>query len=479
MTATETRPSRTGRLRDHLFTPVDAASLAAFRILFGALMLVAVMRFFVHGWIATYFLEPRNFFTYYGFDWVKPWPGIGMYVHFAMMAIFAFGVMVGFHYRACIAGFGLLFLYAHLIDKTNYLNHYYLVVCLCGLMTLLPLDRVFSVDAWRQAGGGPRSERSLVRSISGPATVPAWMLWLLRAQLACVYIFGGIAKLKYDWLVDAQPLRMWLAANSEVPWLGALFTKAWFAHVFSIAGAGFDLLIVPALLWARTRWLAYLALVFFHLMTARLFQLGMFPWIMMVSSLLFLQPDWPRRLLVRLPESLVKPFRRLSSRRRAIAAMQPVIEGPSVRPCYVLPLICLYLSVQIAMPLRHWLYPGNVCWTEQGFRFSWNVMLMEKNGSADFFVTEPSTGRTWEINNRDYLTPYQIKMMASQPDMILQFAHIIAADFRHRGIVDPQVRVEAFAALNGRRNARLINQHVDLAAQVDTLGSMWWIEPLR
>ena len=106
-------------------------------------------------------------------------------------------------------------------------------------------------------------------------------------------------------------------------------------------------------------------------------------------------------------------------------------------------------------------------------------MLMEKNGSADFFVTEPSTGRTWEINNRDYLTPYQIKMMASQPDMILQFAHIIAADFRHRGIVDPQVRVEAFAALNGRRNARLINQHVDLAAQVDTLGSMWWIEPLR
>lgn len=469
MTATEAPRKRADRLYDHLFAPVDAASLAAFRILFGALMLLAVMRFFLHGWIATYFLEPRNFFTYYGFDWVKPWPGIGMYVHFAIMAVFAFGVMVGFHYRVCIAGFGLLFLYAHLIDKTNYLNHYYLVVCLCGLMTLLPLHRVFSVDAWRHPPRGPATM---------PGMVPAWMLWLLRAQLACVYIFGGIAKLKYDWLVEAQPLRMWLAANSEVPWLGALFTKAWFAHVFSIAGAGFDLLIVPALVWVRTRWLAYIALVFFHLMTARLFQLGMFPWIMMASSLLFLRPDWPRRVAARLPGALVKLVGRDSLRRRATAVEQPVIDGSSHRPRYVLPFTCLYLSVQIAMPLRHWLYPGNVCWTEQGFRFAWNVMLMEKNGSADFFVTEPSTGQTWEINNRDYLTPYQIKMMASQPDMILQFAHIIAADFRDRGIQNPQVRVEAFAALNGRRNARLINREVDLALQVDTLGSWWWIEPL-
>ncbi len=465
MTATDARTSRLARLGNHLFAPVDAASLAAFRVLFGALMFIAVMRFFVHGWIATYFLEPRNFFSYYGFDWVKPWPGVGMYLHFALMALCAFGVMVGFHYRACVAGFGLLFAYAHLIDKTNYLNHYYLVVCLCGLMIWLPLNKTFSLDA-RQHNG------------NGPATVPAWMLWLLRGQVACVYIFGGIAKLKYDWLVDAQPLRMWLAANSEVPWLGALFTKAWFAHLFSFAGAGFDLLIVPALLWLRTRWLAYIALVFFHLMTARLFQLGMFPWIMMTSSLLFLAPDWPRRVGAKLPAGWVAAWRREGPTRDQTLAVQRVDANTQKRRRFALPLIGLYFGVQILMPLRHWLYPGNVCWTEQGFRFSWNVMLMEKNGSVDFFVTEPATGRKWEINNRDYLTPYQIKMMASQPDMILQFAHIIAADFRHRGISNPEVRVEAFAALNGRRNARLINRDVDLAAQADSLGPKWWIEPL-
>lgn len=459
MMATNVTRRRFVRLNDRLFAPVDVASLAAFRILFGALMLVAVARFFVHGWIATYFIEPRNFFTYYGFAWVKPWPGIGMYVHFAMMAVFAVGVMVGFYYRASIVGFGLLFLYAHLIDKTNYLNHYYLIVCLCGLMALLPLDRAFSVRAWRQKGA------------SSSATVPAWMLWLLRAQLACVYIFGGIAKLKYDWLVDAQPLRMWLAANSEVSWFGGLFTKAWVAHVFSIAGAAFDLLVVPALLWARTRWLAYIALVFFHLMTARLFQLGMFPWIMMANSLLFLPVDWPRRVRNWLPIF----FRR---RDPALPAMSAPVESHHPQR-FVLPLLCLYMSIQIAMPLRHWLYPGNVCWTEQGFRFSWNVMLIEKNGSADFFVTEPVTGRTWEVNNREYLTPYQNKMMASQPDMILQFAHMIAADFRRRGIKSPQVRVDAFAALNGRRNARLINRTVDLAQEADSLRPQWWIEPLQ
>ena len=437
--------------RDMLFAPVDTASLAVFRILFGALMLFAVLRFFVHGWISTYFLEPRYFFTYYGFDWVKPWPGIGMYVHFAVMALLAFGVLVGFYYRFCIAGFGLLFLYAHLIDKTNYLNHYYLVVCLCALMAVLPLSKTWSVDAWRHRRAG--------HGLWGTATVPAWMLWLLRGQLACVYFFGGVAKLKYDWLVDAQPLRMWLAANSEIPWLGVLFSKAWFAHVFSIAGAGFDLLIVPALLWSRTRLLAYIALVFFHLMTARLFQLGMFPWIMMASSLLFLPPDWPRRF-----QKNVGPI------------SEPALAGARGRR--MLPLLALYMAIQIVLPLRHWLYPGNVCWSEQGFRFSWNVMLMEKNGSADFFVTEPATGRRWEINNRDYLTPYQIKMMAAQPDMILQFAHIIAADFRKRGVIDPEVRVEAFAALNGRRNARLIDADVNLAKQVDSLASKWWITRL-
>jgi hypothetical protein len=441
------------RIQQRLFEPVDGASVAAFRIAFGLLMLIAVVRFFAHGWIAEYFLTPKHFFPYYGFEWVLPWPAAGMYIHFAAMGVLAVLIAAGVFYRASVAIFGVLFAYAHLIDKTNYLNHYYLVICLCFLMTFLPLHRSGSVDAWR---------RPSLRS----ATVPAWVLWALRAQVGLVYVFGGIAKLKGDWLIDAQPMRIWLAANTDFPVLGHLFGEPWVAHALSCAGAAFDLSIAPLLLWHRTRLLGFVAVVVFHLMTVRLFQLGMFPWIMMVSSLLFLPSEWPRRVLAM-----------LGWKTPAAAGMHPIDAATRPRRL-VLGLLGLYFAFHMFMPLRHLLYPGNVYWTEEGFRFSWNVMLMEKDGSADFHVTEPSTGRRWEVAPTDYLTRYQAKMMAAQPDMILQFAHIVADDFRSRGVHDPEIRVDAFASLNGRRHARLVDPTVDLARQSEGLLPKRWILPL-
>lgn len=438
------------RLRGSLFAPVDVASVAAFRVLFGALMLVAVSRFFAHDWIAEYFLTPEYFFPYFGLEWVRPWPGVGMYLHFAAMGLCAALVMLGLFYRVAIVCFGLLFAYAHLIDRTNYLNHYYLVMCLCALMAFLPLNRWGSLDALR---------RPALRS----DCVPGWVLWTLRAQIAVVYFFGGIAKLKSDWLIDAQPLTTWLAANTDFPVIGGLFQYGVTAHAMSIAGAAFDLTIVPLLLWRRSRWFAYGAVVVFHLVTARLFQLGLFPWIMMGSSLLFLPSDWPRRVL------------QASGQRSALCPL-PRSPKSEVRS---LPLWALaaYFGFQVLMPLRHWLYPGDVLWTEQGFRFSWNVMLMEKNGSADFHVTEPSTGKHWDVSPTQYLTRYQAKMMASQPDMIVDFAQIVARDFRRRGVREPQVTVDAFASLNGRCAARLIDPAVDLAARRDGLAPKSWILP--
>lgn len=450
MTATD---RKLHALRQRLLRPVDAASLAIFRIGFGALMLVAVLRFFAHGWIAEYFLQPTHFFKYWGFGWVRSWPGPFMYVHFAAMALCALGVMLGYRYRASVLGFGALFAYAHLIDKTNYLNHYYLVVCLCAVMALLPLHACWSVDAKRRP--------SVARH-----WLPTWMLWTLRAQLGVVYVFGGIAKLNADWLVTAQPLSIWLARHSELPVLGALFEEPWAAHVMSWAGAVFDLSIVPLLLMRRTRPLAYLCIGGFHLLTARLFQLGMFPYIMMFGSLLFSSPSWPRELATRL---------RLRPLRQALAPSAPA----SFRASWAWPVLGVYFALQLALPLRHWLYPGSTCWTEQGYRFSWNVMRMEKNGSVDFRVVEPSSGRTYRVSPLELFTPYQTKMMAPQPDMVLQAAHLVAAEFRARGVRAPAVYVDAFASLNGRAMQRLIDPNVDLASQADDLSNKPWILAMK
>ncbi len=440
---------------DAMFAPVDASSAAAFRVLFGLLMFVAVVRFFAHGWIDEHFLEPRHFFPYHGLAWVRPWPGAGMYVHFAVMGVLALCIAAGLFYRASVVGFGLLFAYAHLIDKTNYLNHYYLVICLCLLMALLPLDRCASLDAHR---------RPALRG----ATVPAWVVWALRAQIGLVYVFGGIAKLKADWLVDAQPMQIWLAASTDVPLLGPLFGERWMAYAMSWAGAAYDLAIVPLLLWRRSRPLAYVAVVVFHVVTMRLFQLGMFPWIMMASSLVFLPPGWPRRLAAWLG-------RRSGARTGSDAPGGPAT--PVRRPRLVLALLGAYFAFHAAMPLRHLLYPGDVLWTEEGFRFAWNVMLMEKTGSVDAHIVEPSTGKRWVVSPSAYFTRYQTKMMSASPDMILQFAHLVAADFRARGVRDPEVRVDAVASLNGRRRARLVDPTVDLAREADGLLPRHWILP--
>lgn len=434
--------------------PIDAASLAVFRVGFGALLLVATLRYFAHGWIAEYFLQPTHFFKYWGFEWVRPWPGAWMYVHFGLMALCALGILLGYRYRWSVVSFGLLFCYQHLIDETNYLNHYYLVACLCLLLACLPLASVWSLDARRE----PRQRRE---------QLPAWMLWALRVQFGLVYFFGGLAKLNRDWLVDAQPLGIWLARHQDLPWVGAWLTQPGAAPLMSWAGALFDLSVVPLLLWRRTRPLAYLLVLGFHLTTARLFSIGLFPYFMLCGSLLFLPPEWPRRLLARL--GLVRPA----------ALESPAVSVAVPNERWLRPALAGYFALQLLLPLRHWAYPGNMLWTEQGFRFSWNVMLMEKDGAVDFRVVDRGTGKTFHVSPRDYFTAYQTAMMAPQPDLVLQAAQLVARDYRARGVSEPAVYADAFASLNGRPMQRLIDPRVDLARQTDGLTAKAWILPLR
>jgi vitamin K-dependent gamma-carboxylase len=380
---------------------------------------------------------------------------VGMYLHFALMGVGALGLALGVVYRVSALTFLLTFTYAHLLDKTYYLNHYYFFSLVGLLMVALPLDRVGSVRTWR-------------RPASALTHVPAWWLWLLRAQVGLVYVFGGVAKLKSDWLLHAQPMKLWLSASTDLPVLGRLFEQPWAPYAFSLAGAVFDLSVVPALLWRRTRGFAYAAVVGFHVLTRLLFPIGMFPWVMIAGALLFFPPDWPRRLLGR-------------PRREPGVPEQPrTVMPPGARRAWGGPaLAALFLGVQLLLPLRHLLYPGELLWTEEGFRFSWNVMLMEKDGVADFRVREPSTGRWWVVSPSEYLSPVQEKMMATQPDMLLTFAHYLAHDFAERGHPGVEVRVDAFASLNGRPRQRLVDPDVNLAAVSPWDSVSGWVLPFR
>ena len=434
--------------------PASAASAAAFRVLFGLLGLAAVCRFAAMGWIGELYIEPTHHFTYAGFWWVQPWPAWGMYAHFALLGLASLGVALGYRYRLSIVAFFLLFTYVELIDKTTYLNHYYWISLASLLMIFLPLHRKASLDAWRDPS--LRSD-----------TIPRWVVWALMAQVGVVYVFGGIAKLNPDWLFHAQPLRIWLYNSGDVPMARSLLRQAWTAYAMSWAGAAFDLTIVGWLLWRRSRPYAYAVLAAFHIMTWLLFpQIGMFPWIMMAGALVFFSPDWPLRVWAVV-------------RRRPAPA--PLPDGaPAPAPTLLaragVAALALFALAQVAMPLRHWAYPGNVRWNEEGYRFAWRVMLTEKTGHVRFRVADAVTGEEWVESAERFLTAQQAERMAYQPDMILVTAHIIAEGEERRGRT-VEVRADAFVAMNGRQAARLVDPDVDLAGVEPGIGPKDWILP--
>jgi len=442
MTAIETRGRR----------PVDIASLAAFRILFGTVMFVGILRFLGTGWIQTLYGDPHYFFTYPGFGWVRPWPVTGMYIHYSVLAVLALCIALGYRHRFATLLFTAGFAYTQLIDVTNYLNHHYLVVLLGVQLAFLPANAQWSLDARRD----PAIRR---------AVIPVWMLWLVRFQVGVVYVFAGLAKAKADWLFQAEPLHLWLAARSETPILGGLFATPWFPYVMSWGGFLFDTTIVVWLSWPRTRIYAFLCVIVFHGLTGYLFNIGMFPLIMTSSALIFFSPSWPRRVLRALGRTAWAET----------SAVAPEAE-PAPRPARVVRwLVAVHVAVQLVLPLRHLIYPGAVLWNEDGMRFAWHVMIREKHGGVRF-VAKFGSGKQLEVPPGNYLTPRQEREMGGQPDLILQLGRHIGRDLAAKGYGTPTIHALTQVSLNGRTPQPMIDPTVDLMT-VDDLGPRSWVLP--
>lgn len=427
--------------------PRDAAALAVFRMMFGALMLGAVVRYFQMGWIDELYVQPSFHFTYYGFDWVRPLPQPGMTIVFIALGMCAAAIALGALYRVASAAFFVLFTYVHLIDVANYLNHYYLVSVIALLMCALPLHRAWSIDAWL---------RPSIRA----ATLPAWITWLFRAQIGTVYLFAGLAKLNADWLVHGQPLAIWLRARGDTPIIGSLLEEHWAALAMSWAGFLFDTTIPLWLSWRRSRPFAYAVLCVFHFFTHVFFDIGIFPFVMTIAATVFFDPRWPRAWIAKV--------------RRAERA--PIEASPSTSR-WPIALAGLWLLVQIAVPLRTHLYGGNVLWHEQGMRWSWRVMVREKNAVVSYRVRWDGEPRERVVNASECLCVHQAREFAGEPDLVLQLAHRIRDDLERRGRRGVEVRADAWASLNGRRSARLVDPDVDLARVEDGFARAAWILP--
>lgn len=420
-------------IRDAAWRPVDGASLAAFRVFFGLALFAGIVRFVASGWVEILFGRPTFFFKYPGFGWLATPPAPALYAVYGALAVLALCIAAGWRLRVTALLFTIGFAFVELLDVTNYLNHYYLVVLLALLLAVLPHGR----------------------------SVPAWVLWLFRFQVAAVYVHAGLAKAGTDWLLHAQPLGIWLAARTETPVIGPWLGEQWVAYAMSWAGFLFDTTIVLWLSLRRTRALAFAAVLAFHFLTGVFFEIGLFPVIMPIAATLFFAPDWPRRFLSRLPAP----------------AIEVRMPGPRVRVALA-SVLAVWVAFHALFPLRHLAYPGDVLWNEEGMRWAWKVMVREKAGAITYRVRNPETGREWQVTPHDYLDWRQANEMSGQPDLIAQLARHIAADFERRGRGPVEVRADALVSLNGRRAAPMIDPDVDLAHEpVGLFAPKAWILP--
>jgi hypothetical protein len=443
-------------MKGYLSKTTSAAPLAVFRMSFGLMIFAGLVRFWAKGWIADLYITPRYFFPFYGFEFVRPL-GIYTYLLFAIVAVSALMVAAGWFYRTAATLLFVSFTYIELIDKSTYLNHYYFISLISFLLIFLPAHVYFSVDTYRK--------KELLAGL-----IPQWTVDTLKLFVFILYFFAGLAKINSDWLIHALPLRIWLPARNDMPVIGFLFNHEWVWYAFSWLGCLYDLSIPFLLFMKKARLPAFMAVVIFHGLTAILFPIGMFPYIMIVTALVFFSGAFHQKIIDTVSGMLKLPmeFKHSSTVYQYSKNTQRIVQ-------YV---FLIFFIVQLALPLRSLLYPGELFWTEEGYRFSWRVMLMEKAGYAQFTVKD-KTGKSVVVNNNEFLTTLQEKMMSTQPDMILQYAHILRDYYSERKFENPEVYVDSYVTLNGRLGKPLVLPETNLSVQKESLKHKNWITPFH
>jgi hypothetical protein len=443
------------KLQKYLNTPTNSAPLVVFRLFFGIMMLASIIRFWANGWIEKLYIVPKFFFSYDGFSWIQPL-GNFTYVLFFICGLTALCIAFGFKYRLAIILFFLSFTYIELMDKSTYLNHYYFISVLSFFMIFLPANATFSLDAFI-------NKKRYVQ-------IPKWTIDGIKLLLGIVYFYAGLTKLNSDWLFRAMPLKIWLPSKYDLPFLGETFMQQeWFHYAMSWSGMFYDLSIPFLLLYKRTRIFAFVVVVFFHVFTRVLFPIGMFPFIMIISTLIFFDANFHQKIInaVQTIYSSVKI--------KTIVVKNYTFSATTKRIIY--PVLGVFLLFQILIPFRSLVYPGELFWTEEGYRFSWRVMLMEKAGYTNFKIVDLKKGTFFMVDNSDFLTAFQEKQMSHQPDFILEYAHFLGDHFAQQGHKNIGVFTESYVALNGRLSSVFIDPKVDLYQQKESFKHKDWIVP--
>lgn len=434
--------------RKYLFSPVDNTNLIIFRWIYGFLITAESWGAIITGWVKETFVDPAFTFNFIGFDFLQVFVGPGMYAYYILMGALGIMVMIGWKYHFAASAFAVMWTITYLLQKSHYNNHYYLLVLLSVLMALLPANRYFSIDAQLN----PK-----MKSL----TCPGWVYVVIILQVWIVYTFAGFSKIYDDW-IDGIPIRLWFAQKEHYWLIGGVLQQEWLQSMVVWGGIFFDILVIPALLWKRTRIPALGLSFFFHLFNSAVFQVGIFPYLALGFCLFFFDPETIRsRFFKRKPKPSPDE---LGTLRYRLSHDLPIY------------LVAAFFIVQLLLPVRYHLYKGNVHWTEEGHRMAWKMMLRSKAGYIRFKVINKDTDESKAINPLDYVSSYQYRRLATMPDLVWQFTQFLKKELAKEGWHHVEIYAISNCSLNGSPFQPLIKPDYDLArAEWHIFTSSDWI----
>lgn len=412
-----------------LFKRVDNSALIVFRVMFGLLVAFECWGAMFTGWVQKVFVEAKFNFNFIGFDFLEPLPGTGMYYYYFVMGLLGIFIMIGFYYKWSIVLFTLLWSASYLMQKSAYNNHYYLLILICIFMLIVPAHAYLSYDT---------RKRNLPESYS----MPQWVRLFIIAQLFIVYVYASLAKMYPDWL-NFNVVEALMSYKKGYPLIGEMLQTTTSIYVITYVGLLFDLLVVPLLLWKKTRMITFILSVVFHLSNSIIFGIGIFPYLSLAFILFFFPAQTINKKFI--PH---KPFYNKNE-----------VKVSNYSPGFKTFLV-IWFIIQLALPLRHHFIKGDVLWTEEGHRMSWRMMLRTKQNISKFKIVNLNTKKTEYINKRKYLTHKQMGSLG-KPDFIWQFSKMIEADYAKRDI-PVAVYADVKISVNDRPYYQLTNPTQDM-----------------
>lgn len=443
-------------LNNLLFRRIDNSQITIFRILFGLIAMIDCWGAIATGWVKETFVEPKFTFCFIGFEWTWFLLGENMYYVYIFLGFLGLLITVGAFYKVSSFLFALGWSLVYFMQKEHYNNHYYLLMLVAWAMVFIPANRYKAVDVllWPKL----RSEFTY-----------QWTRLLFIVQLFLVYTFAALAKLYPGWMegdflmIRYKNTAHWIEKNIEWDVLTEFVYSREFAKIMAYLGFGFDLLIVPLLFWKRTRIFAFLMALFFHIFNSITLHIGIFPYFALAMCLFFFSPEQIRNVFfpkktTYLPSSFGEHTNK---------------KGKTIFSF----VFVFYFIWQSYLPVRHWLIPGDVLWTEEGHRLSWRMMLRSKSATTHFFILDKETGNRSLVNLNEFMTPLQISRVATHPDMIWQFSHYLKKEYAKKG-KEIGVFVQSKIAVNQSPFFDYIDNSVDLTeVKWSYFGHQNWILP--